>query len=314
MIPCAARNPGLTFRFGAFALASALLCAASGASAQRPDAPPHAAPQPAAQPSALDTIVAAEVQLGTDEWRAPKLAQSSRRHEMISISSPRARLKAFIAYPDANRPVPVVLMVPEDQGLNNWARLMADEIAAMGYVVIVPDMLSGRGPNGGGRESFPDLRSIFAAHSMLPRTEERSMTADLNAWADYGRHLRQFNGKLATVGFAWGGGRVLWFATQRKDLSAVFVFYDAAPPAEKLAGLTAPVYGFYADIDPRVTQSLPGTRSAMESAGKTYEAVVYPGSEHMFVRLGEEPRNTNPANIEARDKSLARLQELLGRL
>jgi carboxymethylenebutenolidase len=262
---------------------------------------------------ALDQIVAAEAKLGSDGWRAEMLGQSPRHHELVKISGGARTLEAFVIYPDVKAKVPVVLMIPEDQGLNNWARNMADEIAAMGYIVIVPDMLSGRGPNGGGRNSFPDSRSVIAAHSMLP-ANEGLMTADLNTWADYGQKLAQANGMLAVVGFAWGGGRAFWFATQRQDLSAAFIFYDAAPPAPALTGLKAPVYGFYATIDPRVTKSLETTKAAMAAAGKKYEAVIYPGSEHMFVRLGEEPGNTNPANIEARGRALVRLQELLGKM
>jgi carboxymethylenebutenolidase len=219
-------------------------------------------------------------------------------------------LQAFVVYPNTKEKVPVVLLAPEDQGLGNWARDMADQIAAMGYIVIVPDFLSGYGPAGGGRGSFPDLKSIMTAHSMLPKYEY-SMTGDLNAWADYGKKLPQSNGKLAVAGFAWGAGRAFWFATQRKDLSAAFIFYDWSPPATALAGLTAPVYGFYAEIDPRVTKSLDATKAAMTAAGKKYEPVMYPGSEHMYMRLGEEPGNKNPANIEARSLSLARLQKLL---
>jgi carboxymethylenebutenolidase len=171
-------------------------------------------------------------------------------------------------------------------------------------------LLSGLGPNGGGRSSFPDLKSVIQAFSTLP-AKESVMTAELNAWADYGRKLAQSNGKLAVAGFAWGAGRAFWFATQRKDLKAVLIFYDAAPPAEALAGLTAPVYGFYAAIDPRVTNSLSATMTAMTAAGKQYDPVIYPGSEHMFVRLGEEPGNKNSANIEARARSLIRMQEIL---
>ncbi|MFM2289761.1 MAG: hypothetical protein RL684_2904 [Pseudomonadota bacterium] len=263
--------------------------------------------------SRFDPIVAAEVALGSDAWRAQMLEQSPRRHEMVKLERTGRILEAFVAYPDVEGTVPVVLMIPEDQGLNNWARNMADQIAAMGYLVITPDMLSGLGPNGGGRSSFPDIRSVLKAHSMLP-AHEGPMTADLNAWADYGKALAKSNGRLAVVGFAWGGGRAFWFATQRKDLGEAFIFYDASPPPSALASLTAPVFGFYATIDPRVTKSLAGTEAAMAAAGKHYEPVVYPGSEHMFVRLGEEPGNRNPANIEARSLALARLQELLKKL
>jgi len=281
-------------------------------------AAPAAAPAPAAQAAAvekqLDGIVGFEVKLGTDEWRLPKLARSPRRHDELAIAGLGVTQRAFIVYPQQAGPAPVILMMPEDQGLNTWARSQADELAAMGYIVIVPDLLAGRGPNGGGRESFPDLRSVFRIHSQLPRTAEPGMTAQLNFWADYAKKLPQFGGKLAGVGFAWGAGRIMNFAVQRPDLTLVAVFYDAAPMPDKLARLTAPLYGFYAEHDDRVTRSLERTRTAMKQLGKPYEEVVYPGSDHMFVRLGEEPRNDNPANIEARHASLARLQQILKRL
>lgn len=259
----------------------------------------------------VDKIVAAEAPLGSDMWRAQKLDQSPRAHELTMIPGAADRtLQGFVVYPSTKEKVPVILMAPEDQGLNNWARDMADQIAAMGYIVIVPDFLSGYGPGGGGRNSFPDIKSVFSAFSALSSHEE-SMTGDLNAWADYGKKLPQSNGKLAVAGFAWGAGRAFWFATQRKDLNAAFIFYDWSPPAQALAGITAPVYGFYAERDPRVIKSLEATKAAMAAAGKKFDPVIYPGSEHMFVRLGEEPGNRNPANIEARNLSLARLQTLL---
>jgi carboxymethylenebutenolidase len=283
--------------------------AVSSAAAQESDA---VQAQRIAREQSVNRLLAAEVPLGSDAWRAQKLAQSHRRHEMAKLPAGGRTLQAFVVYPDTREKVPVVLMVPEDQGLNNWARDMADQIAAMGYVVIVPDVYSGYGPNGGGRDSFPDAK---AALMVLPALmKEEILIADQNAWADYGKQLTQSNGKLAIVGFAWGGGRASWFATQRKDLTAAFVFYDWSPPAQALAGVTAPVYGFYAEDDTRVTKTLGATKAAMASAGKQYEQVIYPGSEHMFVRLGEEPGNSNPANVEARSQSLARLQALLKKL
>jgi carboxymethylenebutenolidase len=258
----------------------------------------------------LDVILAAEVPLGSDVWRAQKLDQSPRHHEVATIPGGSRNLQAFVVHPDTRGKVPVVVMVPEDQGINNWARDIADQIAAMGYLVIVPDVLAGYGPNGGGRSSFPDTRSAMMVLGTLT-SNEAGLTADMNAWADYGKKLAESNGKLAVVGFAWGAGRAFWFATQRKDLNAAFIFYDWSPPASALAGITAPVYGFYAENDARVTKSLDATKAAMAAAGKRYEMVMYPGSDHMFVRLGEEPGNINPANIDARALSMARLQQLL---
>jgi len=135
---------------------------------------------------------------------------------------------------------------------------------------------------------------------------------DLNAAADYAQKLPAANGKLAVIGFCWGGGKSFLFATERHDLSAAFVFYG--PPPKDLAAITAPVYGFYAGNDARISATVPQTEKDMKAAGKKYEAVVYPGAGHGFMRAGEDPGNTNPANTTARNEAMKRLEKLLKKL
>jgi carboxymethylenebutenolidase len=255
-----------------------------------------------------DEILAADAPYINDLWRAEDLKQSPRRHGIVKL--PDGVQQAFVVYP-SNAKAPLVVMMPEDQGVNNWSRRMADEIAAMGAIVVVPDWLSGLGPNGGGRESFPDVKSALMANYAVT---EKLTTSLQNAWADWGEKQPQFNGKLVALGFGWGAGKTFWFATQRKDLSVAFIFYDWAPPESALAGLTAPVYGFYAERDTRVEKSLPATKASMAKLGKKYEAIDYPNADHMFVRLGGMAAATNPADIYARNDSLARLQKLLNLL
>ena len=250
-----------------------------------------------------DGIIRADIPYAKDGWRAENLAQSPRKHEMVKVGA----REAFVVYPKAEK-APVIVMMPEDQGLNNWSREMADTIAAMGAVVIVPDWLSGRGPNGGGHDSFPDVKSALMANYDV--TQEMT-TADQNAWADWGEKLPQYNGKLAVIGFGWGAGKAWAFAADRKDLAAAFIFYDWVPPGLDLTKLNADVYGFYASRDTRVERSIPATKATMEKLGRKYEYVDYKDSDHMFVRLAEMAADNNPANLYARNDSLARLQKLI---
>ncbi len=74
--------------------------------------------------------------------------------------------------------------------------------------------------------------------------------------------------------------------------------------------ITAPVYGFYAGNDARVTATVPQTISDMKAAGKVYQPVIYPGAGHGFMRAGEAP-DANAANAAAQKKSLRRLLRLL---
>jgi carboxymethylenebutenolidase len=159
----------------------------------------------------------------------------------------------------------------------------------------------------GGTSAFaPD--AVTRAVSSLP---DAQVLEDLNAAADYGRKLAAANGKLFAAGFCWGGGKSFLFATQRRDLSAAFVFYGTPPAEEAMAGITAPVYGFYAGKDARVSATIPQTKVEMKAAGKVYEPVVYDGAGHGFMRLGEAP-DASAENTAARQEGFRRLVGLLG--
>ena len=242
------------------------------------------------------------------DWAKQILVKSPRHQEWVKVTYGSRTVNTFVDYPEVSHKAPVVLLIHEIFGLSDWARSMADDLAAAGYIVVAPDLLSGFGPNGGDTSAFPDMPSITKAVSGLAA---ETVTADLNAVADYAKKLPAANGKLAVTGFCWGGGKSFQFATQRKDLSAAFVFYGPPPQTADLAGITAPVYGFYAENDARITATVPATKDAMQAAGKKYDPVIYDGAGHGFMRAGEDSGNTNPANVTARQKGLARLETLL---
>ena len=240
------------------------------------------------------------------EWAKQILDKSPRHQEWVKIQNGNRTIQTFIVYPEVKDKAPVLLMVHEIFGLTDWVRSMADDLAAQGYVVVVPDLLSGTGPNGGGSEAYPDQDARVQAVSML---DPAVVNSELNATANYALKLPAANGKLAVIGFCWGGGKAFEFATVRHDLSAAFVFYG--PPPQDLAAITAPVYGFYAGNDARISATVPATKAAMEKLGKKYDPVIYAGAGHGFMRMGEDPGNTNPANVTARKEAMERLKKLL---
>jgi carboxymethylenebutenolidase len=252
------------------------------------------------------TFVAAPA--SAQDWAKTILDKSPRHQEWVKVKYGSRTVDAFVVYPEVSHKAPVVLLIHEIFGLSDWARSQADDLAAMGDIVIAPDLLSGFGPNGGGTSAFADQQSVIKAVSGL---DPATVTADLNATADYALKFPSANGKLAVIGFCWGGGQSFRFATNRKDLSRAFVFYGPPPPDERLTAITAPVFGFYAGSDARISSTVPDTTTAMAVAGKEYESVIYDGAGHGFMRAGEDPTNTNPANTTARAKALARLQSLL---
>src|SRR6185437_2985349 len=258
---------------------------------------------------AVCALVLAVPSLSAQDWAKQKLDKSPRHQQWVNVKSGNRTVQAFIVYPEVSRKAPVIVMIHEIFGMTDWVRSMADDLAAQGYIVIAPDLLSGTGPNGGGSSAYPDQDARVKAVSMLSNEQ---VMADLNAAADYAQKLPAANGKLAVIGFCWGGGKSFLFATERHDLSAAFVFYG--PPPKDLAAITAPVYGFYAGNDARISATVPQTKKDMKAAGKKYDAVIYPGAGHGFMRAGEDPGNTNPANTTARNEAMKRLEKLLKKI
>jgi len=243
------------------------------------------------------------------DWAKQRLEQSPRHHEFVTVKHDGRSVDTFIVYPESKAKTPVILMIHEIFGLTDWVKDMADELAAAGYIVVAPDLLSGMGANGGGSSSF-DQEGAIQAVSHLPPDQ---VTADLNAAADYGLKLPASNGKLFVTGFCWGGGQTFRFATNRPDLRGAFVFYGPPPDKDAMAHIKAPVYGFYAGNDARIDATIPDATAGMKQLGKTYEPVTYDGAGHGFMRAGEAP-DANDANRKARSESLTRLKSLLTHL
>lgn len=252
----------------------------------------------------LPFVVGAHAQ----DWAKARLDASPRHREYVTLHRNGRAIQAFVVYPEVRQKVPVVILVHEIFGLTDWAKEMADEIAAQGFIVVAPDLLSGHGPDGGGTSAYPSQDAVIQAISGLDSNE---VNADLDAAADYAKSIPSANGKIAVVGFCWGGGAAFAFAAHRRDLSAAFVFYG--PPPSDLAAIAAPVYGFYAGDDERITVTVPGTVEAMKAAHKIYEPVIYKGAGHGFMRAGEAP-GASAANRKAREEGFARLIALLRKM
>jgi carboxymethylenebutenolidase len=257
----------------------------------------------------LVALLAVCVSASSQDWAKAMLEKSPRHQEWVAIKHDHRVVHAYIVYPEIKTKAPAVLVIHEIFGLTDWVRSVADRLATEGYIAIAPDLLSGFGPGGKGSEGFASTQDNMKAVSEL---DPETVTADLNAVADYVEKLPSANGKLVVAGFCWGGGQSFRFATNRPDLKAAYVFYGTPP--EEVTTISAPVYGFYAGNDNRIDATLPDTQAAMKKSGKIYEPVTYEGAGHGFMRAGEDPSNTIAANKKAHDEAWQRWLSLLKKM
>jgi carboxymethylenebutenolidase len=262
------------------------------------------------------SLFAAVSSAPAQDWAKARIAKSSRHLEWITVKHDGREVKCYIGYPEVKNKAPAVVLIHEIFGHTDWVQSMVDQFAEAGYIAIAPDLLSGMAPGGGG--SLELGSNVGRVINTIPKTQ---LVADLDAAADYVGKDPACNGKVVVGGFCWGGGATFLYATHNPTLKAAFVFYGGEPRPEDLAliksdlaGIKAPIYGFYGGNDARITATVPKATDDMKAAGKQYEPVIYEGAAHGFMRAGEDPGDKNPANKKARDEAWVRLKEILGKL
>jgi carboxymethylenebutenolidase len=274
------------------------------AQASPPAGPPAGGPVRGQTPQVppIDVPWNDAIPAGTADHAARALKESPRHGEWADIKMADGTvLKSWVVYPERSTRTGVVLVIHDIRGMADTPRAVGDQLAQDGFIAIVPDFLSGRGPNGGGSESL-GTGVGEAIRGLTPA----DVKARLDAAMEYGKKLPASNGKTGVVGFCWGGARSFGYAAAQPALNAAVVFYGDAPGAAdgtletQLAALKAPVLGLYAGNDARINTTVPPTEAAMKKLGKSYEVHTYEGAGHGF--MGSQA-GAGGANLKAARES-----------
>lgn len=239
---------------------------------------------------------------GTPEHAARALKESSRHGEWVDIAlADGGKLRSWVVYPERATRTGVVLVIHDIRGMSDIVRAAGDQLAQDGFIAIVPDFLSGKGPNGGGTDAL----GAGVGQAIMGLTSAERV-ARLNAAMEYGRKLPASNGRTGVIGFCWGGQGSFLFAAQQPALHAAVVYYGDAPGANDntletaLASVSAPVLGLYAGNDARIGMTVPPTQAAMQKLGKSYEVRTFEGAGHGF--MGAQA-GAGGANLKAAEQS-----------
>lgn len=240
-----------------------------------------------------------------------RLNASPRHQEWIAVKNGDKTVHTWVVYPETSEKRPVVILIHENRGLNDWARGMADQMAEAGYIAVAPDLLSEFSVT---QKKTSDFPNEDAARDALSTLKPDDVTSDLQAVADWAKTIPASNGKLVSAGFCWGGSQSFRFATASDDLAAAMVFYGTGPEdAAAYAKISSPVFGFYGGADARVNATIDASKQHMTAAGKQYDYKIYEGAGHAFMRSGEDP-NGEAANVAARNAAWQRAKEILAEL
>lgn len=196
----------------------------------------------------------------------------------------------LVAPAESDQPLPAVLVIHENRGLNPHIRDVARRLALEGFLVFAPDILA---PVGG----TPD--DMDAARDALYAREPEAMTAELLAALAWLRRRPNATGRIGAIGFCWGGGMVNTLAVRDPELDAGVAYYGVQPPADDVARIRAAMLLHYAGVDERINAGIEAYAAALEAAGVRHEIHVYEGAQHAF------NNDANAARYDAEAAALA---------
>lgn len=224
--------------------------------------------------------------------------------DYIRYPSPNGHgeVRGYLVRPTkAEGPVPGVVVVHENRGLNPYIEDVARRVAKAGFIALAPDGLSSVGGYPGNDERGRELQK---------QVDPQKLMNDFFAAIDYLRASDLATDKIGITGFCYGGGVSHAAAVAYPELAAAVPFYGRQAKPEDVAKIKAPMLIHFAENDPGVNATWPAYEAALKSAGKTYEAHFYPGTNHGFHNDSTPRYDEAPAKL-AWDRTLGWFQRYL---
>jgi carboxymethylenebutenolidase len=196
--------------------------------------------------------------------------------ERITYPGATGPMKAYLARPKDNAKHGAVEVVHAIGGISPHIEDLARRFAVEGYVAMSVDFLS---PLGG----TPVPRDPEVAKLTNSLNAEQT-TANAVAGVKYLRSRPEVNGKVAAIGFCWGGGVINQLAVHDPSLAIGDVFYGRPPVASDVPKIKARMLLNYADpdLDKGLGMLYPTYVEQLKAAGIKSELHVYPGAYHAF--------------------------------
>lgn len=196
--------------------------------------------------------------------------------EYITYPSPNGHgeVRGYMVRPTGTEgPVPAVVVVHENRGLNPYIEDVARRVAKAGFIALAPDGLTSVGGYPGNDAEGRELQQTV---------DREKLMNDFFAAYEFLADHDETTGKVGCVGFCYGGGVCNALAVAYPELAASVPFYGRQANVEDVPRIEAPLLLQYAELDTRINEGWPAYEAALKEHGKTYEAHIYPGVNHGF--------------------------------
>ncbi len=231
----------------------------------------------------------------------------------VDYTAQGVTMKGYLAYDENLKGKrPGVLVVHEWWGHNEYARKRARMLAELGYTALAVDMY------GEGKKAMhPDDAMKFSGELM--KTFDVARVRFMEAKRFLKKQPTVDPGRIAAIGYCFGGGIVLNMARQGADLKGVASFHGslaAVQPAQP-GIVKAKIIVFNGADDKFLSaEAIEAFKKEMTDAKVDFQIISYPGAIHSFTNpeateLGKKYNLPMAYNAEADKKSWKEMNKFL---
>ncbi len=234
----------------------------------------------------------------------------------VKVPSGGLEIPAYRAMPSKGSGLPVVLVIQEIFGVHEYIKDVCRRLARAGYYAIAPELYARQGDPS--KYRMNDIPKLIG--EVVSKVPDAQVAADLDACIAFAKASGSADtGKLAVIGFCWGGRQVWLYCAHNPDVKAGAAFYgplSGAPdplhptfPIDIASRLKVPVIGAYGAADTGIPlDSVEKMRAALKAAGNKSQIDIYANAPHGF-HADYRPSYRKEAAEEAFKKALAWFKE-----
>jgi carboxymethylenebutenolidase len=221
--------------------------------------------------------------------------------EEISYPGQECTMQGLLARPArVSGKLGSVVVIHENRGLNPHTKDIARRLAKAGFMALAPNALSVFG-------GTPD--NDDEARTLIGKLDAQQNLKNFVKAFDYLGTRTEANGKMACMGFCWGGAMANQLAIHTPNLRVSIPFYGRQAAVEDVPRIGAKLQLHYGEFDERVNAGIPAYEAALKAAGKPYELYMYLGAQHAFMNDAAPTRYHEPSAKLAWERVLTILNQ-----
>ena len=203
-----------------------------------------------------------------------------------SVKVDGSDMPVYASVPESGGPVPGIVVVHGQSGLENFIKDATHMLALQGYVAVAPNLYHRDGPDC--RDDNPTRKA---------RLRDPGIIADVRGAIGFLKnHSRVNSAKLGIVGFCMGGRIVYLMSAASRDLSAGVMFYgsgtmipfgEGPTPFDRTREIGCPIQGHFGANDQNPSpEDMRKLDAELTKFGKAHEFHTYANAAHAFANTG----------------------------